>query len=222
VGTLSVNTYGGISLIIGPVITLVFFFLQPGNVIIDQADPADAGATINAMVSNAAMSKLTNVIIPIGLLVFLYGIFVVQGNVRSNGNGDALSRYGVQFILIGVVGWVIATGLSLAISGSGLPADQATAAFGSLYSATLGIGTVAGILAGLGFLALALALSTRDDYNKIAALVAAVAAVVVVVVAIIGGIDSSQLQTMSQITGVCYLVHSAWMILLGLDLLKKG
>ena len=220
-GTISANKLGGLALMVAPVITLIFYFLQPGGTFIDAADPADGGATITAMVSNAGLGKAVSVLIPIGLLVFVYGIFVLQGNVRSNGNGDALSRIGAQFILVGVVGWVIGSGASLAITGSGLPAEQAASVFGSLYSATVGIGTVSGIIAGIGFLALALALSTREDYNKIAALVAAVAAVVAIVVTIIGGLDTSQLQTMSQITGITYLVHMVWFFMLGQSL-RKG
>lgn len=222
IGTISVNRLGGLSLVFGPVFTLIFFFLQPGGTFVDRADPADAASTINAMVSNPGLGQLTGILIPIGLLIFLYGIFVVQGNIKSSGNGDAVSRYGVLFILIGVIGWVVGSGMSLAISGSDIPADQAVSLFGSLYSAFLGVGTVSGILSGIGFMALSLAIFSRDDYNKIAALIAAVAAIVVVVVTIIGGIDRSQLEVMNQVTGICYLVHTAWMFMLGLDLFKKG
>ncbi len=81
-GTISVNKLGGLALMAAPVITLIFFFLQPGGTFVDAADPADAGATIKAMVSNAGLGKVTSILIPIGLLVFLYGIFVLQGNVR--------------------------------------------------------------------------------------------------------------------------------------------
>ena len=226
-GTISVNKLGGLALMAAPLITLIFFFLQPGGTFVDAADPADAGATIKAMVSNAGLGKVTSMLIPIGLLVFfgllvfLYGILVLQGNVRSNGNGDALSRFGAQFILVGVIGWVLAAGTLLAITGSDLPADQAASVFESLYSATVSIGTISGIISGIGFLALALALSTRDDYNKIFALVAAVAAVVAIVVGIISAIDTAQLQTMNLITGITYLVHMAWFFTLGRSLFQS-
>ena len=220
-GTISTNKLGAVALMFGPVFTLIFFFLQPGGAIIDAADPADAGATISAMLSNSGLAKVTSVLIPIGLLIFLYGISVVVGNVRSNGNGGALAVFGMRFILFGVIGWVIASGASLAIAGTSLPVENAVPVYGSLYGATLGIGTVAGILAGIGFLSLALAVSTRDDSNNIAALVAAIAAIVAIVVAIIGGVDSAQLETMNLITGITYLVHTAWFIMIGLDLLKK-
>jgi len=205
---------------IAPVVTLIFYFLQPGGAIIDAADPANAQATITAMVSNAGLGKVVSIVIPIGLLVFLSGILVLQENVRSNGNGGALSRIAVLFILAGIIGWVVSSGASLAITGSGKEAAEAVPLFASLYSATLGIGTVAGILWGIGTLALALAISTREDSNKIAALVAAVAAVVAIVVTIIGGLDSTTLETMVLISGILYLVHMVWFFMLGLNLSK--
>jgi len=112
----------------------------------------------------------------------------------------------------------VSAGASLAIIGSPLQTDQAVAFNASLYSATLGIGTVAGILWGIGTLALALAISTREDSNKIAALVAAVAAVVAIVVTIIGGLDTAQLKLMTQITGISYIVHVVWFFMLGRSL----
>ena len=41
-GTISVNKLGGLSLALGPVIALIGYFLQPGGMLIDAADPADA------------------------------------------------------------------------------------------------------------------------------------------------------------------------------------
>jgi len=201
-----------------PVVTLIFYFLQPGGSFIDAADPADGAATIAAMVSNAGLGKVVSIVIPIGLLVFLSGILVLQENVRSNGNGGALSRIAVLFILVGIIGWVVSAGASLAIIGSTLPTEQAVVFNASLYSATLGIGTVAGVLWGIGTLALALAISTREDSNKIAALVAAVAAVVAIVGTIIGGLDTAQLELMTQITGIIFVVHVVWFFMLGRSL----
>ena len=201
-----------------PIVTLIFYFLQPGGSFIDAADPADGAATIAAMVSNAGLGKVVSIVIPIGLLVFLSGILVLQENVRSNGNGGALSRIAVLFILVGIIGWVVSAGASLAIIGSTLPTEQAVVFNASLYSATLGIGTVAGVLWGIGTLALALAISTREDSNKIAALVAAVAAVVAIVGTIIGGLDTAQLELMTQITGIIFVVHVVWFFMLGRSL----
>jgi hypothetical protein len=219
-GTISANKLGGLALMFAPVTVLILYFLQPGGTFVDAADPASASATIAAVVGNASLAQVLGVLIPLGLLVLLYGVFVLQDSIRSNGNGAALSRLGLLFILVGVTGWVIGSGIGLAIAGSGLAAAQAVPAFAALYSVSVGIGTIAGIVVGIGFLALALAVSTREDSNKIAALVAAVAAAVAVVVTIVGATDSSQLETMSQITGITYLVHMVWFFMLGRNLSK--
>ena len=122
--------------------------------------------------------------------------------------------------MFGVIGWVVSVGMNMAIAGMDL-ATQAVPA-GTLYAATLGINTVAGLLAGLGFLLFALAISTRDDQNKIFALVAAAVGVVVVIAVLIGGMDTAQLQNMQMIIGICYLIHVAWTVTLGLGLMKQG
>jgi len=220
-GTISANKLGGLGLMFGPVFALVFFFLQPGGAIIDASDPANAQATIGAIVANVGLAKVTSVLIPIGLTAFLYGMFVLQANVRSNGNGDALSRLGALLLLVGVIGWMTGFGINLAIAGSDLPVEQAVPTFGSLYSASVAIGTISGLLAGIGFLAMSLAISTRDDYNKIFALVVVVVSAIEIILTIVGGVNTEQLETMNQLTGICYLVKMAWMITLGLKLIKQ-
>jgi len=231
-GTISVSKLGGLSLIVGPVLALIGYFLQPGGMLIDAADPASASASVAAINSNASLSQITGFVIPVGLIIFLYGLFVVQGNVKGNGNGDALSRYGIQLFLIAVIGWVISSALSNAIAGVDLtpkvPAEvaaQAAAAASTvasgLYAATMGINTTSAVFGGLGFTTLSLALSTRDDHNKIFALVVAAAGLISVLVALVGGFDSSQLQTLQPVSGICYIIIAAWSITLGLGLVNK-
>jgi len=48
-GTISMKKLGGLSLIVGPVIALICYFLQPGGMIIDAADPADAAASLGSV-----------------------------------------------------------------------------------------------------------------------------------------------------------------------------
>ena len=220
-GTVSVNKLGGYSVMLGPIIALIGYFLQPGGMLIDAADPANATASLMAITSNSTLGTVTGIVISLGLIIFLYGLFVVRENVAAKGNGSALAGYGTQFLMIGIIGWVISSGLNSAIAGSSLAVASEAAAAGALYAATLGIGAISGLLAGLGFLALALAISTRDDSNKIFALVAAVVAIVVVIAVLVGGFDSAQLEAMQPVIGVCYLIHCAWLITLGLGLINK-
>ncbi len=53
-GTLSVNRLGALALIVGPVLAVVFFLLEPGALLVDRADSSDAIASITALASNAA------------------------------------------------------------------------------------------------------------------------------------------------------------------------
>ena len=221
-GTISVNKAGGLALMLAPVITLIFYFLQPGGAFIDAADPASAQETIIAILGNSGLGQVTGVMIPIGLLFLAAGVYALRANIGSGGNGNALAGIGALFIYSGIVGWVISSGATLAIAGTSLPAAQAVPVFASLYGATIGIGTVAGIVVGIGFLSLALAVSTRDDNNKAFALVAAAVAVVGIVVTVLGALDDSQLQTMTSINGICYVVHSVWFFLLGRNLSQQG
>ncbi|SVC37963.1 uncharacterized protein METZ01_LOCUS290817, partial [marine metagenome] len=200
----------------------IFYFLQPGGAFIDTADPASAQATIVAILGNAGLGQVTSVVIPIGLLFFAFGAYALRANIGAGGNGNVLAGIGALFLYSGIVGWMIASGAGLAIAGTSLPAAQAVPVYGSLYGATVGIGTVSGILAGIGFLGLALAVSTRDDNNKMFALVAAAVAVVSIVVTILGALDDTQLQTMGNITGICYVIHMVWLILVGRNLSQQG
>jgi len=220
-GSISANKLGGLALMFAPVITLILYFLQPGGAFIDAANPASAQESIVALISNAGLGKVVSVLIPLGLLTFVYGIFVLQNNIRSNGNGDALSRLGALLLLVGVIGWVTGSSVSLAIAGAAEHGAAAViGAYSALYGVTVAIGTISGILWGIGILLFALAMSTRDDSNKIVNLVAAVAAIVAVVVVIIGGLDTSQLQNMQTIVGITYIVHVVWLFLLGMKLMK--
>ena len=219
-GTVSINKLGGFSVMLGPIIALIGYFLQPGGMLIDAADPANAPASLVAITSNGTLSQVTSIVISLGLIIFLYGLFVVRENAKT-GNGNALSGYGTQLLMFGIIGWVVSSGLNSAIAGSSLAVASEAAAAGALYAATLGIGATSGLLAGLGFLALALALSTRDDHNKIFAYVAALAAVVVVIAVLVGGFDSAQLEAMQPVIGVCYIIHCAWLVTLGLGLINK-
>ena len=45
-GNMSANKLGGLCLIIGPLLSLIFYMLQPGNMIIAFADTADASASL--------------------------------------------------------------------------------------------------------------------------------------------------------------------------------
>ena len=207
-GDISVNKLGGLSLIVGPVVALVFYFIQQFGVIGADVDPADGNAVVAALAGNSSLATLTSIGISIALIIMLHGI--VRLAFESS---DALSSLGIKFVIVGTVGWVIASGLTAAIAGD--------INNGGLYGGALGINQFSGIVWSLGFLLVVLGVSGRDYINKNFAYVVALVAIVGLVTGIIGGFDTSTLQTMNLIGGICYIIFTLWSIWLGKDMMAR-
>ena len=208
-GDISVNKLGGLSLIVGPVVALVFYFIQQFGVIGSNADPAIGSEVVPKLMANATLATITAIGITVGLIILLHGIVNL---VRES--GDGLSSLGVKFVIVGTVGWVVSSAITAAIAGG----DQST---GVLYGASLGINQFSAIVWSLGFLLAVLGISGRDYINTNVAYVVALVALVSLVTAVIGGIDSGTLQTMTLIGGICYIVFTLWSIWLGKDMLAR-
>ena len=207
-GDISVNKLGGLSLIVGPVVALVFYFIQQFGVIGSDVDPADGNAVVMALTGNSSLATLTAIGITVGLIILLHGI--VRLAMESS---DALSSLGMKFVIVGTVGWVVASALTAAIAGD--------INNGGLYGGSLGINQFSGIVWSLGFLLVVLGVSGRDYINKNVAYVVGLVALVSLVVSVIGGFDSSTLQTMNLIGGICYIIFTLWSIWLGKDMLAR-
>jgi len=215
-GTISVNKLGGLSLIVGPVLALICYLIRPGGPITDNADPANAAASIMALMGNSDLASITGILLVVGLILLLNGVRTLRESLRG-GNGDALAGLGALLLLFATVGWIIGTALTTTIAGG-----SAGAAVGALYVAALGINISSGMLAGLAFLCISLGVSTRDDSNKPLALIVAVASAVGFITSILGGRDLSTLEMMNNIGAISYVITTIWMVTLGLRLMKKA
>ena len=207
-GDISVNKLGGLSLIVGPVVALVFYFIQQLGVIGSDVDPADGNAVVMALTGNSSLATITAIGISVGLIILLHGI--VRLAMESS---DALSSLGMKFVIVGTVGWVVASALTAAIAGD--------INNGGLYGGSLGINQFSSIVWSLGFLLVVLGISGRDYINKNVAYVVGLVALVSLVVSVIGGFESSTLQTMNLIGGICYIIFTLWNIWLGKDMLAR-
>ena len=207
-GDISVNKLGGLSLIVGPVVALVFYFIQQLGVIGSDVDPADGNAVVMALTGNSSLATITAIGISVGLIILLHGI--VRLAMESS---DALSSLGMKFVIVGTVGWVVASALTAAIAGD--------ITNGGLYGGSSAINQFSAIVWSLGFLLVALGISGRDYINKNVAYVVALVALVSLVVSVIGGFESSTLQTMNLIGGICYIIFTLWNIWLGKDMLAR-
>lgn len=74
------------------------FLLQPGALLIDRADPSDSAAVVGALSSNAALSNLMTILIALGSVLLVFGLYVKLTTTPKHG-ADGLSRLGLVFII---------------------------------------------------------------------------------------------------------------------------
>ncbi len=220
--TITVSKLGAWSLSLGPVVALAFFLIQPGGLLVARAASTDAVASITSLASNAALSKITALLISLGLVVALYGLFALQEHVRGEGAGDALARYGILFLMVAMVGWILAQGMTLVLAGTQLQSSQALQAMVPVYAVLLGVRLISTFAAALGYLILGAGLLTGGNFNKPATWVLVISAIVALVGLIASISSPDQADTMITITRACYFVWVLWSIIIGLDLLKKS
>lgn len=216
--TLSINKIGALALIVGPVLALASFLIEPGGILIDPADSTDALGSIMAYTSNPAFSRISALMVPLGLLIMLYGLSSIQQAIHDESIGDALSRFGILCMTLATFGWVFVRGLILVLTNTETGSDTDT------YDVMIGITRISGIAASLGFLSFSLGLSTRDPlgFHKVAALVIAAISVLSLASLIVGISAPSQLETMVTIARLCYFPWVIWSAILGIGFIRRG
>ena len=76
-GDISISKLAGYSLIVGPILALISYFIQPGGILGiggEMADPTDSAAVVTLLADNAELGTLTALLFPVGVLIFLSGI----------------------------------------------------------------------------------------------------------------------------------------------------
>ncbi len=218
-GTISVNQLAGLSLIFGPIIAFVFFLIEPGGLLIDSADVSDAVGSITAKGANAALAKVTNIGIILGLAIILSGLYALMRNVTLQGNGKAFAQMGFFMILVGLTGWILGSGMDLILADA-QTSDQIRESVPVYYvgSALLYAG---GITLGFGGFIFALGLSTRDDFNRIISLLAALVSLAVMVFFMIAVLDNDGRDTFITLARGFYVLLVIWYGYLGFVLMNR-
>lgn len=145
-------------LIVGPILALTFFLLEPGALIFDPAEFGDADATVRAMASNAAIAQLSELMVPLGLILMLYGLSGINSSIMGDSMAPALSRLGILFMTVGVFGWILASGLALALAGTDLDSAREVEQAIAVYRVDAGIAILSSMAVASGFLAFNLGL----------------------------------------------------------------
>ena len=220
--TVSVNRLEALALIVGPVMALCFFIIEPGGMLIDSVEASDSLGRVTATASNAAMSHLTALMIPLGLIVALYGFAGLNRAIVGDETSSSLSRFGVLSLTMGGFGWIIASGLTHVIAETPVESAQALQAAIPIHETGEGITSISSMAVSLGLMAFSLGMSARDPmgFNKIAALVVFVVSIISLVALIIG--YSAHSENMVTVGRLCYFPWVIWNAMLGARLLKTG
>ena len=99
---IAVAKLAGYSLVLGPILALVCYFIQPGGILGiggGTADPTDSSAVVKLLADNPELGTLTSLLIPVGVLVFLSGIMFFVQNM-AGGSGHAVARLGLPMVMV--------------------------------------------------------------------------------------------------------------------------
>ena len=206
----------GYCLIIGPVMALVSFFIQPGGILGiggSTPEPLDFAAAKKLAVDNSALAIITGILVTMGLLKLLSGIVFYANNVMLNGNGYGLGRVSMPFFMAAVIGWTIANGMNIALAGE-LYTDQ------NIIGVSFGINIICSIAFGFGGIILAMATSLRDEVNKNLSYLAAIAAIGVFASNIVVAFSPDSGNTIQLINGLCFIIYTIYSMAIGRSLIK--
>ncbi len=218
-GTISVNRLAGLSLIFGPIIAFVFFLLEPGGMLIDSADFSDPTGSITAKGANAALTKVTNIMIILGLSLILSGLYALMRNVTLQGNGKALVQMGFFIIFVGLAGWILAGGIDFILADV-QSSDQIGESV-PVYNVGTALFFPGGIALGFGGFIFALGLSTRKEFNRVISLLAALVSLAVMVFFMIAILHNGGRETFISLARGSYVLLVIWYGYLGMRLMNR-
>ena len=217
-GNISELKLGGICLAVGPAMAtalFIVFILILGD---RDLDPTDFGAVVADISSAHVIEQLLLLLVPIGLIMAYYGLSVIHGTIGKGENGEALFKLGMPMFAINVFATVIGFG--------GLWQAQAWVGSSGTDIAAIaqGISFYAGMIGAIGVMFIALALSTRDEFNTIFAYIVALVFLIVAILSIVGMANFTEdtLTIVNMLFGIGYIIISIWSITLGLNMLKRA
>lgn len=206
----------GYCLIVGPIMALVSFFIQPGGILgIGGAtpEPLDFAAAKKLAVDNSALAIITGILVTMGLLKLLSGIVFYANSVMQNGDGNGLGRVSLPFFIAAVIGWTIANGMNIALAGE-IYTDE------NIIGVSFVINIICSIAFGFGGIILALATSLRDEVNKNLSYLAAIAAAGVFVSNFVVAFSPDSGNTIQLVNGLCFIIYTIYSMAIGRSLIK--
>ena len=217
-GNISELKLGGICLAVGPAMAtaiFIIFFLILGD---SNVKITDFSAVSGDVKSAPVIEQLLLFLPPIGLIMAYYGMTVIQGTIGKGENGEALFKLGLPMFAINVVATVIALG--------GLWQAQSWVGSSGTNIAAIaqGISLYSGLIGAIGIVLIALAISTRDEFNTLFAYVIAIVFIIVAILSIVGmaNFNEDTMELVNALFGISYIIISLWSITIGMNMLKRA
>ena len=217
----SEQTLGGLTLIVGPILAIVFFVLQPGGILINSAEMDEALATIYALSRYRLLTNLSVIAISLGLIGSLYGQFALLNQIRAKAGSAALAQFGFVFLAIGGFGWFVVQALNFGMADTQMEVAASVQTAVAVYTAETSIAHLASLAVACGFLLFSLGLWSSGACHPVSAWLIAAVSLIALVALVIGINDPARLSTMILISRLCYFVWAIWSIALGVGLLRR-
>ncbi len=218
----AMNRFGGWALVIGPLLALGFFLIEPGGLLIDRADTTDAVAGITAKASNTELTHLTSLVVPFGLALLLFGFIVLQAGAIREGGGIGAALLAVLLMGLGTSAWGITQTLNHPISEIDVSSAQSLSVGLALSEAQSSTRLLGGLFAAAGFLVLGLSPWMRGRSNTLAAN-GVVLISLVALVSLVAGLFAVDLRAeAATIPRACYFLWVAWSVYLGVQLIRSS
>ena len=218
--TKTIHKLEALGLIVGPVLALLFFLLEPGGILIDPAETGDAVGAITALASNRELAHISALLVPPGLVMLLYGLAGVNRVIQGETMPAALSRLSILCVVMGATGWILTAGLTHVLAQTSIDIEQGIQQAIPIYRVDWAITLLSGVVVSTGVLAFSLGMSAihPPGFNRTAALVIAAFSLLALVSFIIGQTGASP--AMIRVARACYFPWVAWFVMLGVKSLK--
>ena len=218
----AMNRFGGWALVIGPLLALGFFLIEPGGLLIDRADTTDAVAGITAKASNTELTHLTSLVVPFGLALLLFGFIVLQAGAIREGGGIGAALLAVLLMGLGTSAWGITQTLNHPISEIDVSSAQSLSVGLALSEAQSSTRLLGGLFAAAGFLVLGLSPWMRGRSNTLAANGVVLISLVALVSLVVGLFAVDLRAEAATIPRACYFLWVAWSVYLGVQLIRSS
>ncbi len=218
----AMNRFGGWALVIGPLLALGFFLIEPGGLLIDRADTTDAVAGITAKASNTELTHLTSLVVPFGLALLLFGFIVLQAGAIREGGGIGAALLAVLLMGLGTSAWGITQTLNHPISEIDVSSAQSLSVGLALSEVQSSTRLLGGLFAAAGFLVLGLSPWMRGRSNTLAANGVVLISLVALGSLIVGLFAVDLRAEATTIPRACYFLWVAWSVYLGVGLIRSS